>query len=199
MSRNKMIDVIKGISILMVIADHFDMVIPTQSVYLQAIEHSFFMTYMVMLYISTSNEILFFAGMGAASVAATLAYHLFSHVRVRVAAWRNPWADIDGGGYQILNSLFAITTWGLLGSGLTKGMPNTVPVVESDFIFAAICEEMGILFGMGIVCLYIMLFFRGILVVIRCQRRYYSLLAAGVVTMFAFQALGKQATGDRSR
>ena len=148
----------------------------------------FFMTYMVMLYISTSNEILFFAGMGAASAAATLAYHLFSHVRVRVAAWRNPWADIDGGGYQILNSLFAITTWGLLGSGLTKGMPNTVPVVESDFIFAAICEEMGILFGMGIVCLYIMLFFRGILVVIRCQRRYYSLLAAGVITMFAFQA-----------
>ena len=146
------------------------------------------MTYMVMLYISTSNEILFFAGMGAASAAETLAYHLFSHVRVRVAAWRNPWADIDGGGYQILNSLFVITTWGLLGSGLTKGMPNTVPVVESDFIFAAICEEMGILFGMGIVCLYIMLFFRGILVVIRCQRRYYSLLAAGVITMFAFQA-----------
>ncbi len=148
----------------------------------------FFMTYMVMLYISTSNEILFFAGMGAASVAATLAYHLFSHVRVRVAAWKNPWSDIDGGGYQIVNSLFAITTWGLLGSGLTKGMPNSIPVVESDFIFAAICEEMGVLFGMGIVCLYIMLFFRGILVVIRCQRRYYSLLAAGVVTMFAFQA-----------
>ena len=148
----------------------------------------FFMTYMVMLYISTSNEILFFAGMGAASAAATLAYHLFSHVRVRVAAWKNPWADIDGGGYQIVNSLFAITTWGLLGSGLTKGMPNSIPVVESDFIFAAICEEMGTLFGMGIVCLYIMLFFRGILVVIRCQRRYYSLLAAGVTTMFAFQA-----------
>ena len=148
----------------------------------------FFMTYMVMLYISTSNEILFFAGMGAASVAATLAYHLFSHVRVRVAAWKNPWSDIDGGEYQIVNSLFAITTWGLLGSGLTKGMPHSIPVVESDFIFAAICEEMGVLFGMGIVCLYIMLFFRGILVVIRCQRRYYSLLAAGVVTMFAFQA-----------
>lgn len=148
----------------------------------------FFMTYMVMLYISTSNEILFFAGMGAASIAATLAYHLFSHVRVRVAAWKNPWSDIDGGGYQIVNSLFAITTWGLFGSGLTKGMPNSIPVVESDFIFAAICEEMGVLFGMGIVCLYIMLFFRGILVVIRCQRRYYSLLAAGVVTMFAFQA-----------
>ena len=148
----------------------------------------FFMTYMVMLYIATSNELLFFAGMGAASVAATLAYHLFSHVRVRVAAWKNPWADVDGGGYQIVNSLFAVTTWGFLGSGLTKGMPNSIPVVESDFIFAAICEEMGTLFGMGVVCLYIMLFFRGILIVIRCQRRYYSLLAAGITTMFAFQA-----------
>ena len=148
----------------------------------------FFMTYMVMLYIATSNELLFFSGIGAASVAATLAYHLFSHVRVRVAAWKNPWADVDGGGYQIVNSLFAITTWGFLGSGLTKGMPNSIPVVESDFIFAAICEEMGTLFGMGVVCLYIMLFFRGILIVIRCQRRYYSLLAAGITTMFAFQA-----------
>ena len=58
----------------------------------------FFMTYMVMLYIATSNEFLFFLGMGAASVAAMGAYKLFSHVQVRVAAWRNPWADIDAGG-----------------------------------------------------------------------------------------------------
>ena len=148
----------------------------------------FFMTYMVLLYIATSNEILFLSGMGAASVAAVLAYKLFSHVRVRVSAWKNPWADIDTGGYQIVNSLFAITTWGLLGSGLTKGMPRSIPVVESDFIFAAICEEFGALFGMGVICVFIMIFFRGIRIALDCQRRYYSLIAAGIICMFSFQA-----------
>lgn len=148
----------------------------------------FFMTYMVMLYIATSNEFLFFAGMSAASVAAILAYKLFSHVRVRVSAWKNPWADIESGGYQIVNSLFAITTWGLFGSGLTKGMPRSIPVVESDFIFAAICEEFGTIFGMGIICIFIMIFFRGIRIALDCERRYYSLLAAGIISMFAFQS-----------
>lgn len=147
----------------------------------------FFMTYMVMLYIATSNSILFFGGMGAASIAAFFAYKLFSHVRVRVSAWQNPWRDIDSGGYQIVQSLFAITTWGFLGSGLTKGLPLKIPVVEKDFIFAAICEEFGSLFAMGIVCIFIMIFFRGILISLNCVRRYYSLLAAGIITMFAFQ------------
>ncbi len=148
----------------------------------------FFMTYMVMLYIATSNEILFFAGMGAASGAAMIAYRLFSHVRVRVAAWQNPWADIDHGGYQIVSALFAITTYGLLGSGLTKGMPKSIPVVESDCIFAAICEEFGVLFGAGVICIFIMLLYRGIRITLDCGRRYYSLLAVGIIVMLCFQA-----------
>ena len=148
----------------------------------------FFMTFMVMLYIATSNEFLFLLGMGAASAAAAVAYRLFSHVRVRVAAWKDPWADIDHGGYQIVSSLFAITTYGLLGSGLTKGMPKSVPVVESDCIFAAICEEFGVLFGAGIICIFIMLLYRGIRITLDCNRRYYSLLAVGITVMLAFQA-----------
>ncbi|MDO4530827.1 MAG: FtsW/RodA/SpoVE family cell cycle protein [Bacillota bacterium] len=148
----------------------------------------FFMTYMVMLYIATSNEMLMLLGFGAASGAAAVAYKLFSHVRVRVAAWQNPWADIDTGGYQIVNSLFAITTWGMLGSGLTKGMPRSIPVVESDMIFAAICEEFGVLFGMGVIGVFIMLLYRGVRIALDCGRRYYSILAAGVTTMISFQA-----------
>lgn len=148
----------------------------------------FFMTYMVMLYIATANEFLFFLGMICASGAATFAYKIFSHVRVRVAAWQNPWVDIDRGGYQIVNSLFAITTWGFLGSGLTKGMPKSIPVVESDFIFAAICEEFGALFGAGVICIFIMLLYRGVRIALDCKRRYYSILALGVITMLCFQA-----------
>ena len=148
----------------------------------------FFMTYMVMLYIATSNEILFFAGMGAASGAAMIAYRLFSHVGVRVAAWQNPWADIDHGGYQIVSALFAITTYGLLGSGLKKRMKKSIPVVESDCIFAAICEEFGVLFGAGVICIFIMLLYRGIRITLDCGRRYYSLLAVGIIVMLCFQS-----------
>lgn len=148
----------------------------------------FFMTYMVLLYIATANEFLFLLGMGAASGAAAVAYKIFSHVRVRVAAWQNPWADIDSGGYQIVNSLFAVTTWGFLGSGLSKGMPKSIPVVESDFIFAAICEEFGTLFGAGVICIFIMLLYRGIRIALDCRRRYYSILAVGVITMLCLQA-----------
>ena len=67
-------------------------------------------------------------------MAAALAYQLFSHVRVRVAAWKNPWADIDSKGYQITQSLFAIGTGGWFGMGLYQGMPKKIPVVEKDFI-----------------------------------------------------------------
>lgn len=147
----------------------------------------FFMTYMVMLYISTSNSVLFLGGMGVAAFGAGIAYKLFSHVRVRVSAWQNPWGDIDSGGYQIVQSLFALCTWGFFGSGLTKGMPKSIPVVEKDFIFAAVCEEFGVIFGIGIICIFVIIFFRGILIALRCERRFYSLLAAGVVSMLSFQ------------
>ena len=80
-----------------------------------------------------------------------VAYNLFSHVRVRVAAWKNPWADIDSGGYQICQSLFAIGTGGLLGSGLKRGMPLSIPVVSKDFIFAAICVEFGTIFAICLI------------------------------------------------
>ena len=67
-------------------------------------------------------------------------------------------------------------------------MPQSIPVVERDFIFSAICEEFGTIFAMGIVCIFIMIFFRGIKIALRCERRYYSLLAVGITTMFAFQS-----------
>ncbi len=147
----------------------------------------FFLTYMTLLYIATSNAVLFFMGMGAASFASVFAYKIFAHVRVRVSAWKNPWADIDHGGYQIVQSLFAIGTGGFLGSGLTKGMPHSIPVVSKDFIFAAICEEFGGIFGICIICIFLLLFARAMSIAFNIERRYYSLLAAGFTSMMAFQ------------
>ncbi len=147
----------------------------------------FFMTYVVMMYVSTGSEILFASAMGSATIASIFAYKLFAHVRVRVAIWQDPWKDVYNTGTQIVQALFAIGTWGLLGSGLTRGFPGYVPVVARDSIFAAICEEMGSIFGMGIIGIYIMIFYRGAHIALRCKRRYYSVLAVGFTAMMAFQ------------
>ncbi|MDD5944622.1 MAG: FtsW/RodA/SpoVE family cell cycle protein [Clostridia bacterium] len=147
----------------------------------------FSVTYILLLYITTSNALLLLAGFGGMALASLLAYKLFGHVRVRVATWLDPWRDAGDTGYQITQSLFAITTWGFLGSGLTRGMPGKIPVVERDFIFSAICEEMGTLFAMGIVCIYILLFLRGMIIAVRAKKRFYSILSAGIVIMFSFQ------------
>lgn len=147
----------------------------------------FSITYILLLYITTSNILLLLSGFGAMALASLLAYKLFGHVRVRVSTWLDPWTDAGDTGYQITQSLFAITTWGFLGSGLTRGMPGKIPVVERDFIFSAICEEMGTIFAMGVVCIYILLFLRGMFIAVRAKRRFYSILSAGIVIMFSFQ------------
>ncbi len=147
----------------------------------------FFMTFMVVFYISTGNFIFTALGLIITSAASYGAYLVFPHIKIRVIAWQNPWQDMNGAGYQVIRSLFSILTFGALGSGLTRGMPHTVPVVESDFIYSAICEEFGAFFGIGMIFVYILIFYRGVHIALRCGRRYYSLLAAGFTSMLAFQ------------
>ena len=106
----------------------------------------YFVTYLMMLYVATMKLRYLAAGAFAGTAASVVAYQLFAHVRVRVAAWQDPWSNMNQGGYQICQSLFAIGTGGLFGMGLGQGMPKSVPVVESDFIFSAIAEEMGVIF-----------------------------------------------------
>jgi len=148
----------------------------------------FFMAFLVMVYIATGKAWLFFCGLAAAAGGSYLAYQLFAHVQTRVLAWLNPWSDPYNKGLQIIQSLFAIGTWGLLGSGLTLGSPGFVPIVASDFIFAAICEEFGGLFGLCLICIFIMIFYRGFNIALRSETPYSSLLAAGFTSLLAFQA-----------
>ena len=147
----------------------------------------FFMSYMIIMYVATGRELLFLLGLALFALGSVVAYHLFGHVQVRVAIWQNPWADVHGTGYQIVQSLFAIGTWGPFGSGLTLGLPFTVPVVARDLTFAAIVEEFGLIFACGLIGVYIMIFYRGVHIALRCKRRYYSLIAVGFTGVLAFQ------------
>lgn len=148
----------------------------------------FYMTFIIMVFIATENYLYFFGGLGAMAFASVIAYNLFSHIQVRVEAWLNPWADVQGKGYQIAQSLFAICTWGITGIGLTKGYATSIPVVERDFIFAAICEEFGVIFAAGVILLFVLIFLEGARGTLHNNNRFLSLLCAGFTALFAFQS-----------
>ena len=147
----------------------------------------FFMSFMVVVYIATSNIAYFAAGTLAAGIGAYLAYLIFPHIKVRVAAWLDPWSDISGKGYQIAHSLFAIATYGLTGAGLTRGYSTSIPVVDRDFIFSAICEEFGVIFGIGVILIFLMIFLEGAVGALNAHNRFLCMFCAGLTSLIAFQ------------
>lgn len=116
-----------------------------------------------------------------------LAYFMFGHVRVRVATWLDPWSDINVTGYQITQALFAIASGGLFGTGIGLGHPDYIPVAESDFIFSAISEEMGIFMGIAVILLFMILVYRAFKISLTQQDKFYSTLAFCIGVLFAFQ------------
>lgn len=147
----------------------------------------FFVAYLVLIYVSTKK--LFYLGIGIAggSVAAVIAYQLFRHVRQRVSAWKNPMAVYEHEGYQIVQSLFAIGTGGWFGMGLCQGSPEKIPVVKNDFIFSAICEEMGGIFAICLILVCMSFFLMVVNIALRIKNPFYKLIALGLGTEYAFQ------------
>ena len=147
----------------------------------------FFVVYLVMLYVATRRPVYALAGIAAGSVAAVIAYKLFHHVQVRVTAWQDPVAVINNEGYQICQSLFAIGTGGWFGSGLCQGMPDKIPVVEEDFVFAAISEEMGGIFALCLLLVCVSCYFMFLNIAMQMKDFFYKLIALGLGTVYGFQ------------
>ncbi len=147
----------------------------------------YFIVYLVMLYVATREVLYPILGLTAGAGASVVAYKLFSHVRVRVQAWKDPWTLIDNEGYQITQSLFAIGMGSWFGVGLNQGMPYKIPYVEMDFVFSAICEEMGILFGICVVLICMNTFMIMMDVGMKSKGRFYKLLAVGLAAAYGFQ------------
>lgn len=147
----------------------------------------FFLTYLFLLYAATSDLRWLGAGLLSGSLAAVAAYRLFSHVQNRVLAWRDPWSDIDNRGYQITQSLFAIGTGSWFGLGLYEGMPRKIPVVEKDFIYAAISEELGALFALCVLLICLWCFLQFVLIAGQLRDRFCKLVAFGLGTVYIVQ------------
>lgn len=147
----------------------------------------FFITYIIMLYAATKKPLYLFGGLGVGCLAAVAASKLFSHVRVRVEAWLDPFANISGSGWQVAQSLFAIGTGGWAGLGLFQGMPEKIPVGTSDFVFAAIVEEMGSAFGICIILVCLSCFIMFLNIAMQIRDPFYRLIALGLGSVYGIQ------------
>ncbi|MGI6711384.1 MAG: FtsW/RodA/SpoVE family cell cycle protein [Bacillota bacterium] len=148
----------------------------------------FFLIYVIFLYVFDCNLKFLLTNIGIAFFGALTSVAFLHHVQVRVEAWLNPWADIAGKGYQITQSLFAIGSGGFFGTGIGLGQPEYIPEVHTDFIFSAICEEMGVFGGIAVILLYLILLYRGIKITLSAKKLFYRAVALGITAMFGFQS-----------
>jgi len=150
----------------------------------------FFIVFLLLLYLASGELRLFLGGALLVLVAGAVAYQLFDVVQLRVDIWLNPWPEADGRAYQIVQSLMAFGAGGIAGTGVGLGSPGYIPVVHSDFVFAAIAEEWGLLGVIAILSSFGVLAWRGLAIALNNQgSAFHRLLAAGLTMTLLVQAL----------
>jgi len=149
----------------------------------------FFAVPLLMLYAATGRIAYLLIGGVMFAAGSFVAYLLFGHVQVRVRTWLDPWADPNGEGFQILQSLFSISDGGLTGTGLGAGFSQSIPEVHTDFIFSAIASELGLIGSVAILLAFLAFVYRGIKISLLAKDDASKLLAFGLTSMFALQTL----------
>lgn len=150
----------------------------------------FFVVYLFLLYAATGQRLIVAGGLLLLIVASIAAYLLFTVVELRIDVWVNPWPEADGRAYQIVQSLMAFAHGGVLGQGINQGFPQYIPVVHSDFVFAALAEEWGLLGVILIIACFAVLVVRGFGITITNQiRPFHALLALGLSLLIGIQSL----------
>jgi len=148
----------------------------------------FFGLFVVMLWVATGRLVYLALGGGLFAAGSLFAWSTFEHVQERVSIWLDPWKDVQGDGFQVVQSWFALAWGGIGGTGLGLGNPDRIPVVETDFIFAAIGEELGLFGTTAIIVAFLLLLGAGLRVAIRTDEPFEKLLAVGLTTLLALQA-----------
>ncbi|MDO9108313.1 MAG: FtsW/RodA/SpoVE family cell cycle protein [Coriobacteriia bacterium] len=147
----------------------------------------FFGMFLIIIYVATGRTAYVLAGLVLFSMGASAAYMLFGHVQTRVAIWLDPFADAAGRGYQLVQSLFALAAGGMIGTGIGNGFPLRIPFVETDFIFSAIAEELGLLGAGALLIAYLVFCMRGFATAARARSDMAAFTAAGLTGALALQ------------
>jgi cell division protein FtsW (lipid II flippase) len=148
----------------------------------------FFIVFLSLLYLATGEKYYVIGGGALLLVAGVIGYFAFDVVALRVDAWYNPWPDADDRAFQIVQSLYALAAGGIIGQGVGQGFPDYIPVVHSDFAFAAIAEEWGLIGSMSAVGCFAVLAYRGLRIASRARRPFRVYLAAGITVLLSAQA-----------
>ena len=148
----------------------------------------FYTIFLMMLYAATGRVSYVIIGFFLLAIGAVGAYHFLSHVQVRFQIWLNPFADAQNKGYQIVQSLYSLADGGLAGVGVGKGLAKLIPIVESDFIFSAIGEEMGLLGGAAVLLAFMLFAVRGLTTAARAKSDLAAFTATGLTAAISFQA-----------
>ncbi len=148
----------------------------------------FFTLFVVVLWVASERWIVLGVGGGLFVAGAVVSWQLFDHVQARVDSWIDPFADPKGDGFQIVEASFALADGGLTGTGLGRGEPGRIPFVETDFIFAAIGEELGLAGSSAVLMAFLILVGSGLRIAIRTSRIFDKLFALGLTTLIGVQA-----------
>ena len=148
----------------------------------------FFGVFAAMLYIATRRGAYLIGTLLLMAIGAVFAYHAFGHVRLRVENWLNPWTDAQGHGFQIIQSWYAFGSGGVGGTGLGLGSPWQIPNAATDFVFAAIGEELGLVGTIGVLVAFMLLVGSAYRIAVDATRPFAQLFAAGLATILGFQA-----------
>lgn len=148
----------------------------------------FFTIFVVMLWLATARAAYLVTGVGLFAVGAFASWRMFDHVASRVDVWLDPWQDVQGSGFQIAQSTFAMSSGGLTGTGPGLGSPGRIPAAETDFIFSVVGEELGLVGAAAILAAYLLIVGTGLRIAVRSHDSFETLLAAGLTTVFGVQA-----------
>ena len=149
----------------------------------------FYAVFLAMLYMATSRSVYVWGGLAAFLAGAYICFLAFAHVRLRVEVWLDPWSRAQNEGYQVVQALVALASGGILGSGLGYGYPGFIPAVQTDFVIAAIGEELGLAGTLAVVALFMMLVYRGFRIALDARDGFSTLLAAGLTAVLGIQAV----------
>lgn len=153
-----------------------------------------FSVFVIMLYVATGKKLYLVVSIGLAAIAAVALYSFMGHVQARVAIWQDPFADAQGAGFQLVQSIYSLADGDLFGQGIGRGMGGNpiaeggIPVAESDFIFPVIAEETGLMGAAGVLLLYLCFAIRGVVTAARAKSDVSSFTAVGLTSIIVLQA-----------